>query len=173
MKEIKLTQRQVALVDDNVFEYLNQWKWQAYESHTKNKWYATRGIWIPQKKRMTTIQMHRIIMNAHVAQQIDHINHNGLDNRKENLRFCTHLQNQWNSKKRVNGLFSRYKGLSKHLMRDGKRFYWRARIGVNGKNISLGLFHNEQDAANAYDNAAMKYFGEFAFLNRSMVREAA
>ena len=89
MKEIILTQGQVALVDDEDFEYLNQWKWCAIKS--RKTYYTTRTIYIPCKM---TVIMHRIIMNTPLDMTVDHIDHNGLNNQKYNLRICTNLKMQ-------------------------------------------------------------------------------
>jgi hypothetical protein len=99
----------------------------------------------------------------------DHVNHNGLDNRKANLRPATHTQNVWHRRKfngRTSGGFklasrSKYKGVDwAHSMNR-----WRARILVNGKRIYLGSFNSELEAAKAYDLAAKKHHGQFATLN--------
>jgi hypothetical protein len=113
--------------------------------------------------------MHRLVIDVLPGCYCDHINHNGLDNRKANLRVSTHKQNVWHRRKfsgrTYDGLKrpsrSRYKGVD--WSNDIKR--WRVRIRVNGKRIYLGSFDNEIDAAKAYDIAAKKYRGEFAFLN--------
>jgi len=93
VKEIKLTQGQVTIVDDEDFEELNQYKWTAHNATKKDKsdyFYAIRCV----NKKM--IRMHRVLMNPPDDMQIDHINRNPLDNRKENLRICTHSVNQRN-----------------------------------------------------------------------------
>jgi hypothetical protein len=91
---------------------------------------------------------------------VDHINGNGLDNRKSNLRICTHQQNCENSRKRKKS-FSKYKGV--YWSKNAKK--WVAQITIDGKSKHLGYFELEEDAAAAYDKAAVKYFGEFACLN--------
>jgi hypothetical protein len=89
---------------------------------------------------------------------VDHINGNGLDNRDENLRLATNSQNQMNSRKR-SGTSSRYKGVSLQRKR------WRAQIKLDGKLIYLGMFDTEEQAAMAYDYAAIELFGEFSRIN--------
>ncbi len=152
MKQIKLTQGKVTLVDDSDFEWLNQWKW--YARRHRNTYYATRHF--------SPRRMHRLILNAQTAQEIDHKDRDGLNNQRKNLRFCTHGQNKMNSTKRTNGS-SIYKGVCWHK-RDKR---WRAKITLNGKQKQLGSFISEMKAAKAYDKAALELFGAFAKLNFS------
>jgi len=149
MKEIKLTQGFVTQVDDEDYEYLNQWKWCTQKD--RNNYYAVRSI----KKKLK--KMSRIIINAPDGMQVDHIDHNGLNNQKYNLRICTNSQNCMN--RRPYGK-SKYLGV---VIDKGK--YIRARIKVNGKLINLGTFETEENAAKIRDEASIKYFGEFANLN--------
>lgn len=159
MKEIKLTQGKVALVDDEDYEYLNQWKWYAYKHKYKHTYYARKS------KNNKCILMHRIIMNTPPNLQVDHVYHNGLDNRKfieingrlkQNLRNCTNSQNSMN--KTALGK-SKYLGVSYV----GK--YITAKIRINGRLRYLGSFKTEDAAALAYNEAAKIYHGEFANLN--------
>jgi len=92
---------------------------------------------------------------------VDHINHDGMDNRKANLRAATHSQNLCHRRKHSGTKSSKYKGV--HWHKFNKR--WAARITFKKKTINLGYFRNEIDAAKAYDRAARKYHGEFASLN--------
>jgi len=92
---------------------------------------------------------------------VDHINGNGLDNRKANLRLATRRQNQFNRRQRCDAVLSKYKGVTFRK----KTNKWLVRIGYCGRRINLGLFDNETDAAKAYDEAAKELFGEFAALN--------
>lgn len=106
------------------------------------------------------VKLHRLIMGVtDTAIKVDHINHNGLDNRKQNLRICTTTQNAQNSSSRKNST-SKYLGVS--IRKNGK---WVAQIQVNKVKINLGYYVNEVEAAVIYDNAALKYFGDFANLN--------
>jgi hypothetical protein len=106
--------------------------------------------------------MHRIILNAPPHLVVDHINHNGLDNRKANLRLCTVAQNNQNTRPHANpNKLSKYKGVSL----DKNRNLYIALIHRNKKNYYLGRFKNETDAAKAYDKKAAELFGEFAYLN--------
>ena len=160
MKEIQLTQGKVALVDDADYEYLNQWKWHANKNG--NKFYASRSITVSQGKQKT-ISMHRVITkNINPKMHTDHLNGNGLDNRKINLRICTNSQNAMNQSKQINNT-SGYKGVSYYKNSINKK--WMATIKINNIKIYLGLFTNPKDAAIAYNAAANNFFGEFAKLN--------
>jgi len=154
MKTIQLTQGKVALVDDADYEWLNQYKWHAIKDH--NTWYAVRGI--SRNGSYTTISMHRVILGLEPGdkRETDHKNHNGLDNRQDNIRICTHSQNQQNKSLQKNHS-SQFKGVRWHK-RCNK---WQTQIGHK----YLGLFTSEVEAAKAYDAAAKEYFGEFALLN--------
>ena len=122
-----------------------------------------------KKEKRKNLQMHNLVIDVPPGMFADHVNHNGLDNRKANLRAATHMQNVWNRRK-FSGLTSggvkrpsrsKYKGVD--WANDMKR--WRARIRVNGKRIYLGSFEDEIEAAKAYDMAAKKFHGDFATLN--------
>jgi hypothetical protein len=106
--------------------------------------------------------LHRLIMNAvRTSLYVDHINGNKLDNRRSNLRLCTHRDNLNNRPRNKNNK-SGYKGVYLHKVNKN----WVARIQVNGKYISLGSYSDIIDAAKAYNEAAIKYFGEYAYLNK-------
>lgn len=155
MKEIQLTQGKVALVDDEDFEYLNQWKW-----HFSKSGYATR--FSPRPFRFV-IHMHRLVMNTPKNLITDHIDGDKLNNQKRNLRNCTVMENSWNQKLNARNT-SGYKGV--HFHNQNQKY--QARIVVDGKKISLGMFEDIKDAAKAYDAAAVKYFKGFAKLNKDM-----
>jgi hypothetical protein len=157
MKEIKLTQNKVVLVDDEDYEYLNQWKW--YADTNKKTNYASRKIVLDGIK--TSIRMHTVIMKTPIGLTVDHINHNGLDNRKENLRVCTQEQNSKNRLK-VNGK-SKYLGVSPSN-RISKP--WRAFGKISKKSISIGYFKTQEEAAIAYNNFAKQNYKEYANLNK-------
>lgn len=159
MKEIKLTRGYVALVDDEDYERLSKLKWHVYIGKTGIN-YALVGIYDKATMKTRHARMHRMILNPRKDQIIDHINGNGLDNRKSNLRFATKSTNAANSKKRRDGI-NQYKGVD---YRDPVRGF-RARINVSGKAIHLGHFNNEIEAAKAYNQAAIQHFGEFAKIN--------
>lgn len=154
MKEIKLTQGQVALVDDEGYEWLNSFKW--YTGRCSHLLYAVRNISINGKQ--TTQRMHQLIMGDNPSKlDIDHRDGNGLNNQKSNLRFCTHQENQMNVRSHKDGS-SKHRGVCWYKP-SGK---WIAQIQLNGKVIYLGLFDDEEDAARTYNTAAVKHFGEFA-----------
>jgi hypothetical protein len=156
MKQIPLTQGKVALVDDEDFEELNQFKWCA--NKMGKTFYAERGYRCSGKSK--TELMHRQILNAPSGMEVDHINHNTLDNRRENIRICTLMQNRRNRKRTIGGS-SRFKGVSWN--KEIKK--WTAQIGMNEKIVYLGAFTNEEDAAHARDKKEKELFGEFACLN--------
>lgn len=156
MKIIPLTQGKVALVDDEDFELVSQYKWSA--AAKKQMWYAHRGV--KRNGKWTTIDMHRFIMNPKSGGEIDHISTNGLDNRKKNLRVVSKSQNRFNQRK-LASCSSIYKGVSWHSF--NKK--WQATIGINGKQKHLGYFNDQKEAAVTYDRAAIELFGEYARLN--------
>jgi hypothetical protein len=157
-RRIPLTRGKYAIVDPEDFERLNKFKW-----HTNKGRYTCYAVRTAFKngKRIHT-KMHRVIMNAPEHLLVDHINHNGLDNRKANLRTATIAQNNVNraSYKRKNSP-SKYKGVY-WSKRDQK---WQVQICYNYKIRTIGQFEDEIHAAKAYDQAARKYHKEFAALN--------
>ncbi len=161
MRKIPLTRGKVALVDDADYERINQWKWCATNPYP-GIFYATRGVNHDQKIR--TVYMHRAILGLDSAdhRRVDHVNGNGLDNRRCNLRLATTAENAMNQRVQSHTKkHSQYKGVTWRAIR--KR--WQANIYLGGKTVCLGYFVNEVDAAMAYNEAALYYFGEFARLN--------
>ena len=157
MKKILLTQGKTTLVDDEDYERLSKYKWCAQKNFRSNVWYAARQISTGNGKQKT-ITMHREIMNATKGRQIDHRNGNGLDNRKENLRFCTHQQNMFNRITPLKNNKLSIKGV--RWREDMKKF--QAQIKFNRRVINLGFFTVLADADQAYRVAEIKYFREFA-----------
>ena len=157
-QEINLTQGKVALVEDRDYCYLMTWAWTA--NNIGNTWYAIRSE--GRGDCRAVVLMHRVILQARRGQDVDHVNHNGLDNRRENVRVCTRSQNNQNQTRRSGGT-SRFKGV---WLRSGSRQNpWRAEIKADGKRHYLGKFATEEAAALAYNEAAEELFGEFAFPN--------
>lgn len=162
MKGIKLTQNKVALVDDEDFEMISNLTWHAIK--TSYNFYAVNGIRLGEdKKQVRQIFMHRLIMNCPDGMVVDHINGNGLDNRKENLRICTTSQNLMNRGKSLVNT-SGYKGVYRSSNKNSLN-KWRARIILNKKSINLGYYETREMAAIAYNEGALKYHKEFANLN--------
>jgi hypothetical protein len=122
--------------------------------------YAVRFV-IEADKRAKIVTMHREMMNAPPGILVDHRNNDGLDNRRDNLRLATSSQNNINCRRNKSKSSSRFVGVTF----DKRKKQWRVRISVNRKRIFLGYFDSEIDAAKAYDEAAKKYYGEFARLN--------
>lgn len=152
------------IVCDSDFDWAYTYKW-----YLLGKNYVARQVYSHFKNGRSyykKIYLHREIMKALPKQEVDHINRNTLDNRKENLRFCTKHQNQGNRKVTSNSS-SRYKGvrLEPPSHRKFRTKLWRAELRKNNKTIYLGNFINEKEAALAYNEAAKSYFGEFAHLN--------
>jgi hypothetical protein len=155
MIKVPLSQGKVALIDDEDAPRVLQHKW-TYTRVNQRRAYAQTKIRVGAKQR--TLYMHRLILDAPAGELVDHINGNGLDNRRENLRLATVAQNTRNSRQR-RGSAAGYKG----VRRRGDK--WQARIAVNSKQIHLGVFSSKEEAAQAYDTAAREHFGEFAVLN--------
>ncbi len=154
MKKIALTQEYFALVDDEDFEWLVRYRW-SIDKHP-HTYYANTY------KQHENIRMHRLILGLKKGdkRECDHIDGNGLNNQKSNLRICTNQQNQYNRKLTKDSV-SKYKGVCwrKYI---GK---WQANICMNGKIICLGSFSDEQQAAKMYDKVAIAEWGEFAHTN--------
>lgn len=153
MKQITTKNNDIILVDDDDFEYLNQYTWHL----TKNGYVRTNmridGIW---KKQL----MHKLITNTTSDEQVDHRDRNGLNNQRDNLRLCTNGQNQQN------------RGLGKNNTSGFCGVWWNKRnkkyvagIRASGQKIHLGYFDDKIEAAKIYNEAALKYHGEFATLN--------
>jgi len=149
VRHIALTKGKFAIVDAADYEWLSQYRWNAFASG--GKWYARRSV------PGGTILMHRAIMETPPGMVVDHIDHNGLHNRHANMRNCTAQQNEYNKPPR--GGRSRFKGVYPH------RDKWQAAIKHNGQTHHLGLFKTETEAAQARDQRAKQLQGEFAYLN--------
>ena len=152
-KQIPLTKCKFAIVDDDDYEYLSSFKW-----CVNAQGYAIRGF--RRNGAKIQVRMHLLVKPRGEGQEVDHINGDKLDNRKSNLRIVTRKQNSYTTKARPGT--SSHKGVSWSKQKNR----WRSRITVNGREIHLGLFCNEIDAAKAYNDAALKHYGEYAKLNK-------
>lgn len=162
MKTLQLSQNKEAFIDDEDFERVSKFKWTYQRAHIgldKNCEYAftTTGGSHKTRKR---IYLHRFISNAPKGKLVDHINGNGLDNRKDNIRFASHSQNQANVKPKTNKMYSNLKGVSFYKQCNK----WMSTITVSGKRIYLGVFTTDVAAHEAYKNASIKHFGEFSLV---------
>lgn len=157
MKEITLTQGYVALVDDEDYEDLMRVNW--YACICSGKVYARHSL--PNSKK---IFMHRYLIKCEGKEQVDHIDSNGINNQRSNLRKCTHQQNVCNRSK-AKTTTSIYLGV--HWKKDRNK--WRAAIKSNDSLTHLGYYQNQEEAALAYNKAAISIHGEFAKLNKIAV----
>lgn len=164
VREIPLNRGRVALVDEADYEWLSQWRW-TFAGEPTGGGYAVRGCDVGGARR--TLLMHRAILSPEPGLQVDHINGDGLDNRRANLRPCTASQNCQNRAVKK-GTRSGFKGVTKYNR------YWRAAIRAEGRTRYIGYYATPEEAARAYDEAAMRLHGEFARLNfpHSRQREA-
>jgi hypothetical protein len=164
--EIRLPSGDFMVVDTKDIPTISRYVWSHRQGDT-TKYVSGRERGVEFKKRKL-VALHRILLGAIGKNvQVDHINGNGLDNRRVNIRLCTPSQNQGNRRTMKRGKSSRFKGVI--FVTSPKKRPWKAQIGLNGKNISIGYFAEESDAAKAYDSAAKKLFGEFAFTNEDLL----
>ena len=159
MKLIPLTQGKFAQVDDEDYDFLMQWKWQAV--CVRGGWYVTRGF------QKTTLRMHRVVLNVIDSRiSVDHIDHNGLNNQKSNIRKCSQAQNCMN-RSRGKNTTSKYMGVS--FKKSHKKYVAYIHLPIpnshKGRQVYLGIFESEVEAAKARDVASKKHHGEFANLN--------
>jgi len=160
-RKIPLTQDKYAIVDPERYEELAKYTWFAVRSergyYAVRMTRAKRGSRVKQK----AVRMHRVILKPPEGKFVDHINHNGLDNRRANLRVCTIQQNMWNKRKQRGNYSSKYKGVN--WSKNERK--WVARVTCNGRQVFLGYFDDEKEAAMAYDAKAKELFGEYAAPN--------
>jgi hypothetical protein len=157
VKFIRLTRGKYAIVDDEDYHWLSQFKWHAVPG--ARTWYAARNGVPDENGKRLQICMHQLLYFN--GEEVDHADGNGLDNRKSNLRFATKNQNQWNKRKACGHSSSSFKGVT--WFKSAKR--WIARMSHKGKVIRLGCFKKEKDAALAYNTEARKRFKEYARVN--------
>jgi hypothetical protein len=141
------------IVDDERLEDLLHYHWLVRPGHN------TRYVYRFERRgtRYKRIHLHRQLLNCPEGMYIDHIDGDGLNNQVANLRIVTRTENQWN--RRNDKSRCQYRGV---YYRDNR---WRAKIGVNGKTVNLGTYETPQEAAKAFDAAALRIRGPFAILN--------
>jgi len=157
-REIELSQGYVAKVDAEDYKWLNQRKWHVAiicgtprAAHTINN----------EHGKTVHLYMSRVILEARKGFVVDHIDHDALNNQRDNLRECTKTQNRQNSRKQKRHTSSQFKG----VFWEKRRQKWVARIVIDKRRIYIGQFDDELDAARSYNDAALEHFGEFALLN--------
>ena len=160
-KEIILNKGMRAIVDDEDFDRVtNKGKW-----YINNTGHVRMGLYMGTRSNgkiiLKNLQLHRFIIDAPDGMEVDHINGNALDNRKQNLRVCTKSQNMMNRGAQKNNT-SGFKGVYWNARKDK----WMVTIGLNSKYIFIGYFSCKIEAAQAYNKAALKYHGEFAKINQ-------
>lgn len=157
---VPLTQGLFAIVDLEDYDLVSEFKWYAARLGKRKLPYAVRGDYSHGRSKRKAVFLHQFILQAKRA---DHINGDTLDNRRNNLRSSTHQQNCFNKHftTKSSSNQSRFKGVCWHVRLNK----WQASIGIDYKKISLGYFTLEEDAAKAYNDAALRYHGSFASLN--------
>jgi len=158
-KRIQLTLNKFAIVDDEDHEWLNKNVWYAHKQG--NTYYAKRTTSV--NNHVIIVHMHREVLGLGVdngSDYVDHIDRNGLNNQRSNLRICTKSQNGISRPAQSNNT-SGYKGVTW----DKTRKKWKAQIMLNQKGIFIGRFNTPEEAATAYDKKAIEIFGEFAYTN--------
>ena len=154
-KRIKLTKGKVAIVDASDYDALMKFKWCARKNRGANVFYAM--AYLGKDEGRKSYYMHSLLLDRPKGMEIDHINGNGLDNRRSNLRICTRSENEMNRGKNKNNT-SGYKGVCWN--KNDKR--WYVKIGLNNKQINLGRFSDKLEAYKAYVSACKKYHGKYA-----------
>lgn len=155
LKTIELTQGKFATVDDADYPAVSRFKWCAIKS--RYCFYASRSVWKNGKKR--NVLLHRFLLPD--APRVDHRDGDGLNNTRQNIRAATPSENQQAFQTKRGGTASKYRGVSW----DHSRGKWQVQIKKGGKLFRVGRFDSEIEAASAYDRAAIKLFGGFAFPN--------
>ena len=159
MKIIKLTRNKEAIVSDEDFDRVSQYKW--FATDKEGRFYAYHSFQDRSLFGNKNVSMHRFIVGNKMGTMVDHMNNDTLDNRRENLRTCTQAQNNANYVLNTKRNKSGYKGVSFH--KPTKK--WRATLSFGNKQIWGGLFSDPKEAAKKYNEMALKYFGSFARLN--------
>ena len=165
MKYLALTRGYRAKVDDEDYRGLMRWKWHA--SVSRSKVYGAR-CWRDENGKQKKIMLHHEVLGGRPGKGlvVDHVNHDGLDCRKENLRVCTDQQNKWNSRAKRNKCSSRYKGVTWQRAKKPFKGGWQVTIMCRGERRYLGFFGREYEAVVAYNRAAARLFGGYGYINR-------
>ena len=150
---LPLSKGKCGILDAIMVPITKHFRWRTHQKSNK-------GYYVRTGQRKNQVDMHQLFMQFPLNLEIDHRNRNGMDNRISNLRLCTHIQNCHNSGPR-NG--KQFKGV--RYRPDNKRNPFRASIHLPNRNLSLGYYPTIEGAARAVDRAALKYYGEFAYLN--------
>lgn len=159
MKIVITTDKYEVQIDDIDADKIAKYNWSTFHPSRGKHRYAK--AWVNDEKGRRVVSMHRYLMEEPVGLYVDHVDGNGLNNQRNNLRFATNQLNQANSRKKVPGS-SKYKGV--HYSKARQK--WRSQIMFNGKYIHLGYFLTEDEAGQAYNAAAKKHFGDYAYLNK-------
>lgn len=160
MALIELSKGYKAIIDDEDYPFISQYRWYAHSSGKHVYACRTERFGLRKDNKKRHIYLHRVLLSAK-EEFVDHVNGDTLDNRKNNLRLCSNSENSRNQINRKNKINSKFKGVKKNA----NCSTWSARITFNRKEIYIGSFKNEEDAAKAYNKAALEYFGQFAKVN--------
>jgi len=155
---IAISQNKICVIDDCDLELISRYKWHYYARIGGTCGYAFANIYSKETQKQQRIAMHRLIMQCPAGLFVDHIDGNGLNNTRANLRICSRAQNNAN-RRSARSSMSMYLGVCLFKGR------WRAQIRQNGKKTHIGLYDTEIEAALAYNRMAQICHGEFARLN--------
>ena len=160
-RQVPLSKGYVAIIDEADYILIKPYKWHVCKDR-QHKAYAKTSVYVPGGNPKT-VRMHRLILGCTTG-IVDHIDGDGLNNCRSNLRIVTPEQNGQNREKRAQAS-SQYKGVYLKIHKAKKWSKWQAVIKVNKKMVYLGCYRDEVDAATAYNFAAHEFFGEFARFN--------
>lgn len=155
MKKIPLTQGYFALVDDSDYEAISKYKWHI-KKHGRT-FYAKHSTKKGDNRKQKTVYMHSLLLATPRGMEVDHIDGDGLNNRRDNIRVCVHAENTRNARTRLDNK-SGFRGVHFH----SRDMVWSASIGFKNKRVHLGYFSSKLLAREAYRDASIKYYGNFA-----------
>jgi len=159
VKEIVLTQDQIALIDDEDFDRISKMRWHAWYNKNGDSFYAHHSVYV-KGESPRVIRMHRHILGVTDTNlDVDHIDGDTLNNQKYNLRVCQSHQNTANQVNLRSDNTTGYRGVVKYFYNNTKK--WTAQLSNKGKVIRLGYFDSPEEAAKAFDKAAKETRGEF------------